>query len=363
MNVTATRTLRGRSLLAVALIVSALCEWEHPTAALAQENPALADSIERVGAQSLFRSRPLQLSVTQQGNTVVVRDLPKPYLHTVAARPVSGAFLVMWSDRPTATGATATDESVHLADDQGHVIESWEMPEGVVSIVAPGRRAYVLTGGSAPSVFRLDPQGKRTVITQGIGDDQQVLGGPQGKVVLCRQTNTNKDPHPTDPMAANCRSQLGWSFEGTWFHVDPITCGEWLIEPVQDARKDPREGFNNAKARKTIALQVRSLADGSVRTRAPFAASRLRCLDGKWLFDLGSQTRFSLPELGEATAMRCGKQRASSVAQRGTPTACLDERGKVGVLEDAPIGAAKTASTPSVCIPDGFHSIRNCSAL
>ncbi len=114
--------------------------------------------------------------MTEQGNSVVVRDLPKPYLRAVAPRPVAGAFLVMWSDRVTATGATAVDESVHLAEDHGHVIESWELPEGVLSIVAPGRRAYVLTGGSAHSVFRLDPHGKRTLVVRGSGDDAQVLG-------------------------------------------------------------------------------------------------------------------------------------------------------------------------------------------
>jgi hypothetical protein len=174
---------------------------------------------------------------------------------------------------------------------------------------------------------------------QGSEEDGQVLGGPQGKVVLCRQTNMNKDPQPSDTITASCRSQLGWSFDGTWFRVDPITCGEWLIEPVQDASA----GFGSERAGKTIALQVRSLTDGSVRTRAPIAASQLRCLDGKWLFDMGSQTRFSLPELGEATAMSCGNHRAGSVAQRGTPTACVNARGEVGVLEEAPLGAARTA--------------------
>jgi hypothetical protein len=316
---------------------SALCEWKH-AAVLAQEAPKRADSVERVGAQALFRSRPLQLAITQEGNTVVVRDLPKPYLGSVVPRPVAGTFLVMWSDRTTDSGATAVDESVHLADDQGHVMESWEMPEGVVSIVAPGRRAYVLTGGSAPKVFRLDPQGKRTVVAHGTADDGQVLGGPQGKIVLCRRTNMNKDPQPGDLAVATCRSQLGWSFDGTWFRVDPITCGEWLIEPVQDAS----EGFGSDEANKTVALQVRSLADGNVCTRAPVAASQLRCLDGKWLFDLGSQKRFSLPGLSEATSMKCGKYLAASVAQRGTPSACVNERGELGVLEEAPFAAAKS---------------------
>jgi hypothetical protein len=70
------------------------------------------------------------------------------------------------------------DESVHLANDHGHVIESWELPEGVLSIVAPGRRAYVLTGGAAHIVFRLDPHGQRTLVMQGSGDDGQVSHRP-----------------------------------------------------------------------------------------------------------------------------------------------------------------------------------------
>jgi hypothetical protein len=284
----------------------------------------------RTGTRAIFRWNPSELAIVKHAGEQPVA-LAGQKVSRVVARPRDKIYIVAETSVPDADGYTPK-ESVHLVDENGSLLESWPVPEGVLDIAAPTRRAYVLT---FDGLMRLDPNHGRVVLEPRQPRETQLLLGLQGDLILCRANDERESAHlKPDEARARCRSRSGWVFEGSWSSVKPVVCGEWIIEPVQGVR-----------ASETSSIRVRSLVDGRVAAEAPVRMKELACVSGGAVLDRASGRALSLPDLDKQMSVTCGGQRVVAVTQHGSPAMCISARGKVEEALLEPSSASRRGHT------------------
>lgn len=287
-------------------------------------------------AQSAGETKPLRVADLGDGNVFIwnyakleactsdkscsVVALPKRQVREVRAAGPGRAFVLAEDAEYSETEGTAFHQGMYLLDARGQVLDSWEFPEGVLDFAVSNGRAIVLSGNDR--VLKLDARGGRTSLMAAHPRDERVFVDKQGKIVLCRPSQVSEAIHPGEDRRASCSSQVGWAFQGHWFHVEPLTCGEWLVEPA----------MKGASGRRTSQLLLRSLESGQVVASARLASEELRCVDGASLYDLAGQRSISLPTLKPGKAMTCGGARVRDVAENQSRQACLSMRGELAVV-------------------------------
>jgi hypothetical protein len=274
-----------------------------------------------LGDGSLFLWSYAKLQACTADKICSVVTLPKRQVRDVRVACLGRAFVLAENTEYSETDGTEFHKSLYLLDARGQVLDSWDMPDGVIDFAVKDGRAYVLTGNDR--VLKLEARGTRITLMAAHPREQRVFVDKQGKVVLCRPTQMSEAIHPGEDKRASCSSQAGWTFQGHWFHVEPLACGEWLVEPV----------VKGASGTKTAQLQVRSLASGEVVSSARLAVDELRCIDGASLYDLVAQRTISLPALKPGRTTTCGGKPVRDVAESQPRQTCLSTRGEVAVLQ------------------------------
>jgi len=139
---------------------------------------------------------------------------------------------------------------------------------------------------------------------------------------LCSPTSQTEEIRPGIDKGASCVSQAGWRFEGLWYHVAPIACGQWLVEPA----------VTGMDAVKTTQLKLRSLQSGEMVATARVAVEDLRCMSDSLLFDVAGGRTIALPSLKAGKRLACGGAKVRDVADMHASRRCLNVRGVAATL-------------------------------
>jgi len=273
-------------------------------------NSAARDELTRVAAVGSDRT------ASWTGQQLTLRSLQGKILKKASLAPVDildvipgvggNAFVLGVVTTEMAGGGSTSNYSVQRIDGMGTSKAQWSIAEPARGLVVE-QYPIVLT---LKSLMRLNDDGSQTVLMANQGRETQLLLDQHQRPVLCRQLDRRNVLAGTNTSAA-CRGHAGLNFEGVWHSVEPLICGAWLVEPVQ--QRDSQG---------TVALQVRSTKDGSVMQRLDYKSGAIACLGSNAVFDISNQTRLGLPNLDQPTKMTCAAPRAppywpvAPVAQR-----------------------------------------------
>jgi len=186
-----------------------------------------------------------------------------------------------------------------------------------------------VVGSTGNNIYRLKKDGKTDLIHKRNRKTLiSIVLDENGNTIICNPRTARKVNTLTSKFG--CYKGSEWDFNGRWYdstnkyHTEPVRCGKWLIEPVQN-------GFN----KDITGLKVRDLNTGKlINERTVSGVNRFLCINNKSIIVNTSLTSYSLPDLKPAESFSChGNEPVKSIMNFGELTACLTEQGNIGKLE------------------------------
>jgi hypothetical protein len=315
----------------LASLICAPIDASAGTLASPMKNPAGATSLP--SGEMLFWGR----------SKIQVRDAKGLW-----SKPVSYAPFLVYSIFPQGNGRAVIalagndaktkdgllkDELVGVALKNASVSKLWQTTiEGhFVAGASDGQQVWIL---NAYDLSTIDNAGKLSFVSKRqLGETSVLPGG-----VVCKRYLPRKDQSSTEATGARCRKANAWSFDGNWSKNEPMLCGSWLLEPLE--QRFSEQGTD--KRSPDHSVRLRNVQNGAELARVNGPFGQLACLPDAKVLDLGSQFVLSLPSLKKLGTARCGAGRVHIVT--GTvgsakKTGCLDTLGRAAFLSTTPLSA------------------------
>lgn len=151
----------------------------------------------------------------------------------------------------------------------------------------------------------------------------------QGELILCNSLMESATAlFRTGP--AGCSKANNWSFDGWWYPPNsttmtaPISCGTWLVEPVQNKFNSPLSG-----------IIVRDIKSGRLIKKMNLPDfQRFFCVNNSEIMTNASLQSYSFPDIKQGHTYSCNKKEMIiSIEKDRDELICLTANGYVGKLK------------------------------